>query len=365
MRSIPIALTLLVGLLIIGNPLSIRSVGAPATASNLYGLVMLSSSNGWAVGASGTTLHYDGVGWNLVPSGTTANLFGVSFGPPSSMNPSAGFAVGESNGVGTAIYRSDVTWFTSATGLTPPGAQRLSSVFALNANDAWAVDSVSGGIWHWSGAAGLGGGWIQISTASNGLNSVFMTSSTDGWAVGFGGVVYRYYGGAWAPYTTVGGTTLNSIFMLSPTEGWAVGNGGSVFHFLSGTWTGPVSPGTTTQDLRSVFMISQSEGWAVGASGAILHYIGGSWTAMALNLLPTTQNLNAIYVMNGVGWAVGDSGTIVIVGGQPGQGTPSSSFQSVYLSSRDRRMDCWMRFRWMWFGYWRADGCALGWDFIH
>lgn len=333
MRSIPITLAVLIGLLITGTPLLCDSVRAsPSTISNLNALVMLNPTDGWAVGNSGTTLHYNGGGWNLVPSGTTADLFGVSFGPPASPNSNAGFAVGESGGIGTAVYRSSVTWFTITTGLTTPGAQKLSSVSALSPTDAWAVDSVSGGFWHWSGSAGLGGGWNMISTASAGLNSVFMTSSTDGWAVGVGGIIYHYTGGGWTLYTTKG-TTLNSVFMLSETEGWAVGNGGSVYHFSSGSWLGPVSPGPTSQDLKSVFMVSQTEGWAVGTSGAVLHYSSGSWTALPLNYLATSQNLNAVYFVGGVGWAVGDAGTIVVVGGQPVQGAPAASFQSVYLSS--------------------------------
>ena len=36
-----------------------------------------SASDIWAVGAAGTTLHYDGQAWTLVPSGTTSNLSGV------------------------------------------------------------------------------------------------------------------------------------------------------------------------------------------------------------------------------------------------------------------------------------------------
>ena len=332
MRTGPVALAMLVGLLIIGTlHLSGFALASPSSISNLNGLVLLSPTNGWAVGDSGTILHYDGFGWSLVPSGITADLFGISFGTPGSQNPSAGFAVGGS-GTGTALACCSPSWFPIAGGLTPPGAQKLQSVFELSATDAWAVDSVSGGIWHWTGSTELGGAWSLAATASAGLNSVFMTSSTDGWAVGAGGIIYHFTGGGWTPYTTEG-TSLNSVFMLSGTEGWAVGNGGTVYHFSSGTWLGPLSPGSTSQDLRSVFMVSQTEGWAVGTSGAVLHYSGGSWTALPQNYLATNQNLNAVYFVGGVGLAVGDGGTTVVVQGQTVQGAPASSFQSVYLSS--------------------------------
>lgn len=75
--------------------------------------------------------------------------------------------------------------------------------------------------------------------------------------------------------------------MLSPTDGWAVGSKGTIFHYTTGIWTGPVSPGTTTNDLLSVFMAASTEGWAVGKAGTIVHYSGGTWTALPINLVPT------------------------------------------------------------------------------
>jgi photosystem II stability/assembly factor-like uncharacterized protein len=303
-----------------------------STTSNLNSLVILSSNNGWAVGNDGTVLHFDGSFWNVVASGTTADLFGVSFGPPASPYSNAGFGVGGSGGTAVAIFRDQVTWSAVTSGLTAPAAQKLASVFEITPNDAWAVDEISGSFWHWSGVAGLGGGWSSGASGAGGLNSVYMSSATEGWAVGNGGLIYHYTSGGWTLSSAVG-TTLNSVFMLNANEGWAVGNGGAIFHYTSGTWTGPVSPGTTGQDLRSVFMLSQTEGWAVGTSGTVLHYSNGLWGALPPNLLATNQNLNAVYFFGSAGWAVGDVGTIVSIGAQSPQGVPSGSFRSVYLSS--------------------------------
>jgi len=305
---------------------------SPSTTSNLNGLVILSPSNGWAVGNGGTVLHFDGSFWSVIASGTTSDLFGVSFGAPNAPTSNAGFAVGGSGGTPVAIYRSDVTWSSASAGLSPPAAQKLASVSAISSSDAWAVDSVSGAFWHWSGVANLGGGWNSVSSAAAGLNSVFMISSTEGWAVGAGGIIYHYTSGGWTLYSAVG-TTLNSVFMLNANEGWAVGNGGVIYHYSSGSWSGPVSPGAAGQDLRSVFMLSQSEGWAVGTAGTVLHFSGGIWAALPPNFLATNQNLNAVYFSGGVGWAVGDLGTIVTLGAQTPQGAPSATFKSVYLTS--------------------------------
>ena len=306
---------------------------AASTTDNLNGVYLVSASDGWAVGNAGTIQNYDGSSWSLIASGTTSDLFGVSFGPPSSSNAGAGFAVGGSGGNATALYWGGASWFSINTGLSGSAAQRLSSVFENSPTDAWAVDSISGAFWHWSGSAGLGGGWINVGTASAGLNSVFMTSSTDGWAVGVGGIIYRYQGGSWSQYTSVG-QTLNSVFMISQNEGWAVGISGALYHYSSGVWTGPISPVPTSQNLNSIFMLSSSEGWVVGASGTVLHYLNGVWT-LVQNQTGTAQDLNSLSFAGGVGWAVGNVGTFITLTTPPPtpSGLPSATLTSVSLSS--------------------------------
>ncbi len=319
-------------LLLLALPWSIAHARPMAsTSDNLNGLTMLSSSNGWAVGNAGTIQNYDGSSWRLIPSGTSADLFGVSFGPPSAPNPNSGFAVGGSGGTAVALFWSGFSWFPTMTGLSSPDAKKLSAVSEVSATDAWAVDAVSGAFWHWSGTAGLGGGWNEVSLGAGGLNSVFMISPTEGWAVGSGGIIYHYTGGGWTSYTTVG-TSLNSVFMLNQNDGWAVGNGGAIFHYSSGAWSGPISPGPTGQNLNSIFMINSSEGWIVGASGTALHYSNGVWGAVQ-NLSGVTQSLNAVSFSGGIGWAVGDVGVILLLSGQSAQGVIGAALQSVYLSS--------------------------------
>ncbi len=333
LRSIGFASVLIVLSLLVALPWSTAQTGPWAsTSDNLNGVAMLNANNGWAVGNAGTIQHFDGSSWRLIPSGTTADLFGVSFGPPAAPNANAGFAVGGSGGTALALFWSGFSWYSIMTGLSSPDAKKLAAVSAVSSTDAWAADSMSGAFWHWSGTAGLGGGWNEVSSAAAGLNSIFMTSSSEGWAVGSGGIIYHYTGGGWTLFTTVG-TTLNSVFMLNQNDGWAVGNGGLIFHYSSGTWSGPISPGPTGQNLKSVFMLSSLEGWAVGASGTVLHYLNGAW-GFVQNLSGITQNLNAVSFSGGIGWAVGDVGVIVLLSGQtPLQGVIGATLESVYLSS--------------------------------
>jgi photosystem II stability/assembly factor-like uncharacterized protein len=331
----PILLSLIIFSLLLASTL-FRPVVAvtpfASTTENLNGVALLSGNDGWTVGNAGTIQHFDGSSWTLVASGTSVDLSDVSFGPPSNPNPNAGFSVGGEGGIATALYWGGVSWFPILTGLSGPNAQKLSSVSALDSTDAWAVDSVSGAFWHWSGSAGLGGGWNNIGSASAGLNSVFMTSPTGGWAVGAGGNVYRFEGGSWSLFTTLT-QTLNSIFMINQNEGWAVGVGGSIFHYSSGTWTGPISPAPTTQNLNSVFMTSPSEGWAVGAAGTVVQYSNGDWTLLP-NLSGTNQGLNGVSFAGATGWAVGNIGTLISLTSQTPQGLPSATLESIYLLSQ-------------------------------
>ena len=48
------------------------------TDKPLYGVAMVSASEGWAVGEEGTLLHYVNGAWQLNPSPTKATLYGVS-----------------------------------------------------------------------------------------------------------------------------------------------------------------------------------------------------------------------------------------------------------------------------------------------
>ena len=216
-------------------------------------------------------------------------------------------------------------------GLSGVNAGQLWSAFMVSSTDVWAVGQTQSGapgcsagcgvFWHWTGVPGLGGGWNTPQAPIPGVifYSIFMVSSTEGWAVGSGGAIYHYFGGTWTPFTspvTSSLSTLRSLYMLSPTEGWSVGDNGVIIHYSAGNWAGPVSPGTTSNNLLSIYMVSSTEGWAFGRSGSILHYSGGAWSATPSNLIPTSPvssfNFNSAYFNSPTdGWGVGTDGVIL------------------------------------------------------
>ena len=135
-----------------------------------------------------------------------------------------------------------------------------------------------------------------------------MLDSSDGWAVGDGGMILRYSGGSWGVVSSPTSKTLRSIFMFSQSDGWAVGDGGTILRFQGGPqWVMIGSP--TTNDLRSVNLLDSNHGWIVGAGGTILHYDGTVWSSASAF---TSSNLNSVFQVNSQeAWAVGDSGTII------------------------------------------------------
>ena len=74
------------------------------TTNNLNGLWGSSGSDVFAVGDSGTILHYDGTAWSAVPSPTTDNLNGIW-----GNSATHAFAVGDN---GTILQYDGLNWLT-------------------------------------------------------------------------------------------------------------------------------------------------------------------------------------------------------------------------------------------------------------
>jgi photosystem II stability/assembly factor-like uncharacterized protein len=317
---------------------------APISAFNFTSVFYTASTDGWSVGTAGVVLHFDGSSWGTVTSPTINNFTSVSFGPPLTgpINPNDGWAVGNASlspgGYALSFEPTIYHWngFMWSKGVVIGATNDLNSVFMLNSGDAWTVgggpqatasctpNPVCPLILHWDG-----GSWNTVTPppGSYKLKSVFMVSSSEGWAVGEIGVPL---GGAASPtgiilhYTVTGGTgtwaifpapssplppaPLNSVFMLGPDEGWAVGDNATILHYTvvggAGTWNPVIVSGTPglsrDANLTSVFMLSPTSGWAVGGvtscaacdstffnTGPVIVYWDGSkWSPVATPLIP-------------------------------------------------------------------------------
>ncbi len=280
------------------TPTSISGAWRPSYSlpTNLRGISMVSSSDGWAVGDGGTILRGSQTLWGLQSSGTVNNLRAVSM-----VTTTFGMAVGD-NGT---VQKWDGTNWTSASP-AGSGSKTFTSVSFANSSSGWLADN-SGFVYGWNGStfgpaqpvAGVsirdlasvspgtafavtgdgdnrvygftGSGWSAVSgAASQGLNSVAVVTG-GGWAVGDLGVIVKYDGSTWSQ---LGQTPtlfkLNAVALLSPSEGWAVGANGTILRLSGGVWS-LFPQNSTAADLNSVHIVSASEAYAVG-NGVILRF---------------------------------------------------------------------------------------------
>jgi hypothetical protein len=162
------------------------------------------------------------------------------------------------------------------------------------------------------------------------LNSIYMVSASDGWAVGSAQgaqdpLMVHYNGNHWDQMTNPSGTRvlasaswLTQVVMLSANEGWAVGgftdfnnhNFGLILHYTNGLWARQTFPNVY---LSGLAMLSPREGWAVGTTslapgpaqkGVLLHYTGGSWASVPAFGSALTQ---VVMTSPGNGWVVGQT----------------------------------------------------------
>jgi hypothetical protein len=168
------------------------------------------------------------------------------------------------------------------------------------------------------------------------LESVFMLSASNGWAVGATSIsdgisqnlILHYAHGQWKE---VSGPTnkdlhasrseLTHIFMVSASEGWAIGNltmatpndpkapFGYILHYTGGHWA--LQKTLANSRLAGISLTSASDGWIVGDTLAfsaqsehslLLHYDGHSWTEAQA---PGQQLTSITMTSASNGWAVG------------------------------------------------------------
>jgi photosystem II stability/assembly factor-like uncharacterized protein len=201
-----------------------------------------------------------------------------------------------------------------------PTNEELNSVFMLSSNDGWAVGGrlVKGLILYWNGKE-----WTVTKNIERNLRDIFMLSSNDGWAVG-DFTVLRWNGVEWSEVRA--GRSwgeLYSIYMLSAQEGWAVGEKGMIWHWDGSAWSlRIISSGIGERGfmiypyLKSVFMLSSNEGWAVGSEltpvgggghelrGVIFRWDGNEW--YKVTKFSDIHLINSIHMLSSnEGWACG------------------------------------------------------------
>lgn len=245
-----------------------------------------------------------------------------------------GFAVGNA---GTIARLTSGGWVETqpAVGVT------FRSVFVDqggNNLEAWAVgDALAGAaqIWHFCcGPAGSWNGPVSPGATNQNLESVFLTSTTTGWAFGSSSVIlYSNTLGTsnqWLALTsslqTATGPAISLIGSSFPNSGagWTVGTNGIILDTQNSNcgnsvafpcWGGNTGI-TQTTNMTAVFENGQNDAWAGGwwdvanAEPALIHWDGVKWHRAVIAPPPQLGghpfNITSIYMSGGSdGWAVG------------------------------------------------------------
>ena len=156
------------------------------------------------------------------------------------------------------------------------------------------------------------------------LQSVSMTSPTEGWAVGNRSVanqqgvfpvLYHDAHGRWAPVALSQGGALSAVAMVSASDGWAFGTT-AILHYDGTRWQAVETIASPQASSWSIQMLSATDGWAVAAPGAlvgaqansgdILHYDGSSWKQYPTPQVSGSLSLESVsFASPTEGWAVG------------------------------------------------------------
>jgi hypothetical protein len=264
------------------------------TTQGLYGVWGSSSSDVWAVGDSGTILHYQGGKWSSVTSGTTDDLNAV-FG----MSAAKIWAVGAG---GTILHYNGLGWSAQTSGVS----NNLFGIWGSTATGDLYVVGGAGTILHCDTSSSSATWSKMTSGTSLALRAVWGTTADKVWAVGAGGTVLHHDGTSWTGEAGGGPYGHNAIWGSSTSFIRAVGVNGQIRSYDGSSWSGESAP--TSQDLNAIWGASTADIWVVGDAGTVLHY-NGSWASEPSGV---TKRLRGVWgTVGGDIWAVGVGGTIL------------------------------------------------------
>jgi photosystem II stability/assembly factor-like uncharacterized protein len=281
-------------------------------------------------------------GWNCPTIPTIAHRFTSVYMYVDQSNNLGGFAAGDMGDIAT------ISGGTFVDHPVAPSAVTFHSVFVAqggNNLEAWAVGSynsaVGDAIYHF--CCGPAGTWLPVnpSATTQDLQSVFLVSQNEGWAVGNQSVIlhgtnlgpsgtnlWTSLGGDGTGDLLVGsgvGVDLLGVGFSGSSNGWAVGTKGVILTTQNSgcpgitvssplaCWGGNTGI-TQTANLTTVFENSQSDTWVggqwdfVNSQYSMLHWDGVKWHRATIQNIAGLFNITSIYMTGGGdGWAVGGS----------------------------------------------------------
>jgi hypothetical protein len=159
--------------------------------------MMHGQPDAWAVGDSGTIVHWNAANWAQITSNTTTNLYAISL-----LNSTSAFVAGGNGNTGTVLLLSGNT-------ATP-----------------------------WTNFRFGGGSGVTQTSVNSTIYSLSIANSTAGWAAGGNGLTMYWTGSEWDCNSNVFGGNLKGISMVhgNGIQAWAVGDSGTIVAFNGALW---------------------------------------------------------------------------------------------------------------------------------
>ncbi len=272
-------------------------------SNSLTGINMISTVDGWAVGAAGKFLHWNGNTWAVTTVSPAVTYYGVYCNSSHDCH-----AVGAKSGSKPSmVHWNGSTWSQISPGGST-GNNTLQSVHCDSSSDCWAVGDNTAGkdFYQWNGST-----WTGVSESSLSgytFNGVYCNSSTDCWAVGANATFARKSGASWANFTTgLPAAQYNSVFCNNSSDCWAAGNsnGGKdlLVHWNGSVWSRDASNPSPIGNLLSVSCANSNDCWSVGQSTSgtnspiFVHWDGTSWTQFSPSGMPSNTPLNSVSIV--------------------------------------------------------------------
>jgi hypothetical protein len=332
----------------------VQAAAGSAAYNELHAVTAVSPNDAWAAGIYGGEQYaltlierWDGTQWREVSSPSIPDFSNHLSGIVTLTSTDA-WIVGASH-QGTGLWKTlAIHWDGSTWSITPTpdlgSINALNAVAALSGDEVWAVGDVTtsahtGGsqvmVMRWDGKA-----WGVVDTGikeQNGtLSSIVALAPDDIWAAGsfadksgtaLQPLFIHWDGKSWqeASATDQRGGTVWGMSALSPDDIWVVGSFGALtaaFHWDGTAWKRVPTPnpgdGKGNNTLNAVTVVSANEAWAVGSysqegidRSLALKWDGSTWTqAPVPSLGDYSDALNAIAQVPGSGgevWAAGST----------------------------------------------------------
>lgn len=306
---------------------------APAVFNPFFAVWGSSSEDVFAVGGSGTILHYDGTNWTPMTWGGEFGFEGV-WGS-SSRNV---YAVGGADGFGIAfgiILHYDGACWRQVFSTTD---YQFTDVWGSSSADVYATTS-RGPILHFDGKSWKSMRLESGTIAADGASGVWGTGTDDVFVVN-AGIVWHFDGSSWKLAASVDASSLRRVWGSSSTDVYTVGQRytssqtrAAVWQYDGNSWK--FVPSDTEGDRWDVWGSSSNNVYIVGntpSQGLISHYDGFDWKTTLVAVTPTLQGVwgssaNDIYAVGGGarnGFCCSGEGTILHFNG--------SSWQTVMES---------------------------------